>query len=135
MKRAEVLEQLRRTLACVPPEFVDDGCSSAPDDLFGADLQPACRVHDWRYCTRAHGPGELDQDYRRQADAELARNTRALLPLGLGWIGWLYWRAVHDFGGDAAYDSCGWSAGERCRHGLEPPAWMQIEAHGWRLRP
>lgn len=31
----------------VPPEFRSDGCTCAPDRLFGVDLRPACIWHDW----------------------------------------------------------------------------------------
>lgn len=129
MSRAEALAGLERMLELVPDAFVDDGCSAAPDRLFRVNLRPACRVHDWLYCTRAHPAGHLDQAHRTRADQWLGRWVRALLPLGLGWVGWLYWRATHRFGGTAAYDSCGLEAGDRCRHGLEAPAWLH-EAGG-----
>ena len=31
----------------VPPEFVSDGCTWAPDKLLRVDLKPACVWHDW----------------------------------------------------------------------------------------
>lgn len=31
----------------VPKEFRSDGCTWAPDRLFGVDLTPACRLHDF----------------------------------------------------------------------------------------
>jgi hypothetical protein len=122
--RAEVLAELVALLARRPEGFVDDGCSAAPDRIFGRELRPACIAHDLAYCSRAWPAGALDQAHRLAADQALGRRVRALLPLGLGWIGWIYWRAVHRFGGDAAFDSCGAAAGPRCRHGLAPPEWM-----------
>lgn len=124
MNRHDVLEWLRVQREAIPPDFITDGCSNAPDRLFGRDLAGACCVHDLWYCTRAWKAGKLTQQHREQADMMLGRCIRALLPLGVGWIGWLYYRAVHRFGGDEAFDSCGKEAGERCRHGLPPPRWM-----------
>ena len=124
-RRLGILQELQRELERIPVGFVDDGCSVAPDWLFGKPLRPACRVHDWKYCTRAWPSGELDQEHRARADRFLGRSVRALLPLGLGWIGWFFARAVHVFGGDAAFDSCGPEVGTRCRHHLLRPRWMR----------
>lgn len=125
MTRKESLRALQAALDRIPVGFRDDGCSSAPDRLFGRNLRPACRAHDWLYCTRAHPAGALDQAHRQAADRLLGRGVRALLPHGLGWIGWLTWRAVHRWGGVAAFDSCGPEVGPVCRHNLPPPAWMR----------
>ena len=104
----------------VPLEFIDDGCSAAPDKIFWIwDLKWACRIHDWRYCTRAHKPSEMTQYFRHIADLELRNNVRSVLPFGLGWLtALLFWRVVHLKGGDEAWNSCGPEVGERCRHGL-----------------
>lgn len=33
-----------------PPKwFYDDGCSGAPDKIFGVNLKPLCRLHDYGY--------------------------------------------------------------------------------------
>lgn len=119
---SEALQELQRRLDRIPPLFKDDGCSNAPDRWLGVNLRPACRVHDFWYCTRAWPPGTLDQAHRSEADRFLGASVRALLPFGMKWAGWLYYRAVHRFGGDDAYDSCGPLAGERCRHNM-PLRW------------
>lgn len=124
MRRDEKRSTLDRALARVPKRFVDDGCSSSPDRLFGRNLRPACRAHDWFYCTRAWPAGQLTQEHRALADQLLGFWIRALLPRGLGWIGWLYMRLTHSYGGTEAYDSCGSQAGKLCRHNLRKPAWM-----------
>lgn len=111
--------------ARVPPDFLSDGCSCAPDRLFGVDLTPACRLHDAAYCARLWPPGTLDQAWRSGADRQLGIDVRAVLPFGLGWVGWAYFWAVHRFGGDSSFDSCGEEAGERCRHGMPMPDWMK----------
>jgi hypothetical protein len=108
----------------IPPDFVDSGCSNAPDSIFGRPIAWACRIHDWRYCTRAHPAGAMTQRWRQDADRELGANVRGSLPFALRWVGWVYWRATHRFGGDDAFDSCGPEVGERCRHNLARPAWM-----------
>jgi hypothetical protein len=43
-----------------PPEFDDDGCTSAPDFMFatGEALWPACRAHDYGYSGQ-HGDPEI----------------------------------------------------------------------------
>lgn len=124
MKRERVLLALHQILTQIPKGFVDDGCSSAPDRVFGREVRPACRVHDYFYCTRAWPAGQLTQHHREIADQFLGSSVRALLPLGLGFLGWLYWRVVHRYGGVDAYDSCGFEAGKHCRHNLRKPAWM-----------
>lgn len=118
MTRHEVLVELQRRLDQIPPLFADDGCSGVADWWFGSDLRPACRVHDFWYCTRGWPAGTLDQAHRHDADAFLGRSVRALLPLGLGWIGWFWTWFVHRYGGDESYDSCGPEAGKLCRHRL-----------------
>lgn len=126
MTWVQTLEELQKRLDRIPPLFRDDGCSSAPDRLFGCNLRLACRVHDFWYCSRGWPPSVMDQAHRREADRFLGESIRALLPWGLGWIGWLFYRFVHEYGGDDAYDSCPASVGETCRHGLFQPPWMVV---------
>lgn len=124
MRWFETLEELQKRLDRIPPLFRDDGCSGAPDRLFWRTLRPACRVHDYWYCTRGWPPGTLDQAHRQEADRFLGESVRALLPWGFGWIGWIYYKMVHQIGGTEAYDSCGLVVGVQCRHGLYQPPWM-----------
>lgn len=125
----EALHPLRfdpvEVLARIPPEFVSDGCSGAPDSLCGKDLRPFCRAHDAAGCTRLWPPGTLTQAWRHAADRQLGREIRVELPLGIKWVGWVYWLAVHRFGGDSSFDSCGAEAGDLCRHGIATPEWMR----------
>lgn len=119
----------------IPAGFVDDGCSSAPDELFGFDFGYACRIHDWLYCTRAHAAGTMTAAHRAYADGMLGELVREALPWRWRWVGWIYRAAVHRYGGIDAFDSCGLEAGPLCRHGLAPPGWMRLERAGWRFTP
>jgi hypothetical protein len=114
-------------LGRIPTDFIDDGCTNSPDGLFRVDLRWACRIHDWRYCTRCHAPGSMTAGARHRADDELRRHIDG------AWKGkiipWLYWKAVHLFGGTNAYDSCGPAAGRVCRHGQHVPMWMKDSYH------
>ena len=114
----------RTILRKMPPGFLSDGCSHAPDEILGRDLGWCCRIHDWRYCTRAHPAGALTWAAQKFADKELGWNVRGVLPFFLRWIGWAYYRATHRFGGMGSFNSCGAGVGERCRHGLPRPEWM-----------
>lgn len=116
----------RGLLAEIPEEFVDDGCSTAPDALFGFRLGWACRIHDWMYCTRAWPAGTMDQHHRKHADDLLGEMIRQALPWRWRFVGWIYRAAVRRHGGHAAFDSCGGEAGERCRHNLPRPGWMEV---------
>lgn len=113
-----------RLLLQIPREFVDDGCSWAPDRLFGVDLSWACRLHDALYCTRAHTEGALTSHWRRLVDTLLrALVDEALLGHPLRpLVARTYFAAVRLFGG--SFNTCGPNAGSRCRHGLTRPAWM-----------
>jgi len=124
----------RALLERIPPEFLDDGCSNSPDRVFGVDLRWACRLHDAAYCSRLWPPGTLDQTWRARADRELGERVRLVLPFGLRWAGWLYWRATYRFGGMQSFDSCGSHplgatggqiAAGLCRHAIAMPAWMR----------
>ncbi len=111
-------------LAEISAEFIDDGCSNAPDELWGFRFRFACRRHDWRYCSRSHPPGAMHYADKVDADAELARLLREALPWRWRWIARLYERAVRIGGGFDAYNSCGPEDGETCRHGVALPRWM-----------
>jgi hypothetical protein len=117
-------ERVLKLLEAIPDEFLDDGCSNAPDDFLGFHFGPYCRIHDWRYCTRCHRAGTMTAGARRWADMELGLNLRAVLPWRWRWVGWLYRVAVWRYGGISAFDSCGLDVGPLCRHGMTPPAWM-----------
>lgn len=112
-------------LGQIPREFADDGCSSSPDSWFGFNFRFACRIHDWRYCTRAHPAGSMGYGAKVAADYELEQHVRASLPWRWRWVGWLYRGATLFAGGWGAFDSCGPEVGDRCRHGLAPPEWMR----------
>lgn len=65
----------------VPEDFQSDGCTCAPDGLFGHDYRPACRVHDF---LRAYAVVSV-----RDADRYF---HRALLDCGAPrWVARLYW--------------------------------------------
>lgn len=115
-------------LAGIPAGFVDDGCSNSPDAWFRFDFRWACRIHDWRYCSRCHPAREMTQAGRTRADQELGMNIRAALPWRWRWVASIYQFEVWRWGGMAAWDSCGPEAGNRCRHGMpERPEWLGIE--------
>jgi len=116
--------EARAVLALIPTEFVDDGCSNSPDRWFRFNFRWACRVHDWRYCTRCHPPYEMTQDGRHFADEELATNIRMSLPWRWRWLRFVYEFAVYRYGGVEAWNSCGYRRGERCRHNMTLPPWL-----------
>ena len=121
-------KEAKRTLAEIPEHFRDDGCSSSPDDLFGFDFRWACRIHDWRYCTRCHPAGSMTWQRKNDADGELKENIRTSLPWRWRWVRFLYHRAVFIGGNFGAYDTCGPEAAECCRHGMAMPGWMRALA-------
>lgn len=116
------------TSVCISELFIDDGCTNAPDSLFGFDLSDACRTHDWRYCSRCHTAGSMTKSWQRAADKELRRNLASLLPWRWRWAKWVYYGAVWRYGGFGSFDSCGPSVGVRCRHGCKKPGWMEWQA-------
>ena len=72
----------------VPNGFSSDGCTFAPDTLFGVNLKPACVLHDFARRHLVH--------YRAltvsEADALFRRHLKALgAP---SWLATLYWFAV-----------------------------------------
>lgn len=114
-----------RLLLEIPRGFVDDGCTAAPDLLFGVDLAWACRIHDWCACTRAHPEGFLTLEWKLLGDQMLRGYVRESLrghPLRF-LIAATFFAGVRLFGG--SFNTCGPEAGERCRHGLARPAWMK----------
>jgi hypothetical protein len=108
----------------IPKNFVDDGCSNSPDGWFGFEFQWACRIHDYRYCTRCHDPGTMTYGMKLFADNELKRNIRYSLPWRWRWVRYVYHAGVWFGGNFSAWDSCGPDAGEVCRHGMSQPDWM-----------
>jgi hypothetical protein len=72
-----------------PVWFVGDGCTFAPDRLFGHELTEACRYHDWAY--RCDVPLS-----RWKADWYLFKNLREC-GCHRRWA-WYYWGAVRIFG-------------------------------------
>lgn len=72
----------------IPPDFRSDGCTLAPDRLFGIDLRPACRMHDFHRVYLVHDRYMTVQ----QADWIFRRHLIALgcPPI----IARLYWLAV-----------------------------------------
>jgi hypothetical protein len=112
-------------LSKIPERFTDDGCSYSPDSLFHSEIGWACRIHDFRYCSRTLGPRTFNADERMAADKELRANIALSFPKWLGWVRFLYYRAVRRFGSMIAWNSCGYDAGERCKHNMNRPLWME----------
>jgi hypothetical protein len=117
----------------IPKRFVDDGASFAPDSIGRTNLRRVFRIHDWRYCTRCHHPGELTTEWRSLADAEMKVNMNRGLPWYVRWTRWIYWWGVRKFGNrDNSFDSCGYEDGDYCRHNMPMPQWMVIHGKGRR---
>jgi len=113
----------------ITPDFVDDGLSGFPDWIYRLilrhNLTPAGRVHDWHYCTRCHRRGTMNQAHRKFADMALLEHVKELLHWH-GWVTpWVLYFAVRWFGGGSAWNSCGDTQGERCRHNMRQPTWMR----------
>ncbi len=115
--------------------FLDDGMSWFPDVVFGWDLSLFGRIHDWLYCSRAHGePGDWEEIWpRRMCDITLGRLVQRSAPTGFGWVARLVYAGVRR-GGAGAYDTCGpqpeGADTEQltlglCRHNLPMPSWMR----------
>ena len=123
---AGAANQLRK----IPDRFADDGCTNSPDAWFGFDFSWACRIHDWRYCTRAQPDGSMSEARRWAADTYIRGDIKASLPWRWRWIRWVYFYVLKRFG-DRAYDTCPehFAAGvsrsdarrKVCRHGLTWP--------------
>ena len=113
-------------ISSVPERFIDDGCSMAPDSIMRTSIRWACRIHDWRYCTRSHPAGALTGKARKKADLELKVNMGLGLPWYTQWARRVYYLFVKRFGGRyRAFDSCGPDAGDFCRHNMPIPLWME----------
>jgi len=107
------------------PDFLDDGCTSAPDKLLGYDFKWACRLHDFAYCSHAHAPGTMNLLRKAMADAQLFYNVQASLPgLVALRVAAVYFQAVMELGGDS-YGSCTAGPNGRCRHNLRYSAWLK----------
>jgi hypothetical protein len=125
LKQRRIAQIASYTLTSIPERFTDDGCSYSPDSLFHSEIGWACRIHDFRYCSRSEGPTEMLPEQRMAADKELRDNLALSFPRWLGWVRFLYYRAVRRFGSMHAWDSCGYDAGERCKHNMNRPLWME----------
>ncbi len=108
------------------PDFRDDGLSGGfPDWLYGRHkLTLAGRVHDWHYCGRVHRQGTMNQNHRLFADLALRVHARELLPWYLRLAPWVLYAGVRIGGGGDAWNSCGPTKGDRCRHRVIMPLWM-----------
>jgi hypothetical protein len=114
----------------IPADFVTDGCSSLGQVVerllrwLDYEIEPFCKRHDWRYCTRCQPPGSMTYAAKIRADHELADGMASILPRALDWTAGAVYRGVVIGGPFNAWDSCGPEAGERCRHGQLAPQWM-----------
>ena len=107
------------------PSFKDDGLSFFPDWIYARwGLWRAGRVHDWLYCGRCHPMGTMDQRARRFADRALRQHARELLPWWLSIAPLALYFGVRVGGGGKAWNSCGYYAGELCRHNQPRPNWQ-----------
>lgn len=125
--RDQARHWLTRKFYLIPWNFIDDGMTAFPDNLFGWKLAAYGRVHDWLYCSRSHPRGTMSKKHRRLADKVLRSALAAEAPRGLRWIPRLVFRAVRMFGAPS-YDSCGPDRGELCRHGMRIPVWMEADS-------
>lgn len=129
------------------PDFKDDGLSCFPDWIYRYilrfNLTPAGRVHDWHYCARAQPQGTMNQKRRLFVDVALREHAREIIrhpvPTDNRFLRfvrrvrcrvprlapWILYRGVRWFGGTSAWNSCGPTKGERCRHNLQMPGWMR----------
>ncbi len=108
------------------PDFHDDGLSFFPDWIYSRwGLWRAGRVHDWHYCGRCHPMGSMTWKARRFADRALRQHARELLPWWLSIAPLVLYRGVR-LGGVLfrAWNTCGYAAGERCRHNIKRPVWQ-----------
>jgi hypothetical protein len=125
LKERKVAKKAHRALGNIPDRFIDDGCSYSPDSMFHNEIGWACRIHDFRYCSRTEAHKDTSPEARLKADKELRANIALSFPKWLGWIRWLYYKAVRRFGSMHAWDSCGPEDGEYCKHNMQVPLWMQ----------
>jgi len=129
MKEIRPVNHYLQLITATTPDFVDDGLSMFPDWIYRYilrhDITPAGRVHDWHYCTRCHGQGRMDQDARRFADSALRVHARELLHGHFRIAPIVLYLGVRFGGGTESWNSCGPARGERCRHNMLQPIWMQ----------
>ena len=108
------------------PDFKNDGLSGGfPDWIYRRwNLSLADIPHAWHYCTRCHPAGSMTYRAKKFADRALRQHARQLLPW---WIRIapvvLYYGVI--VGAHSSWDSCGPEEGERCRHNIKKPVWMQ----------
>lgn len=135
-----------RKLESMSPLFVDDGCSSFPDQVFSWlawitfgragpwVLKWACRVHDWQVCTRCHPPGSMTDVELKRTNKEFKQELVAFLPRFGKQMGYLMFRGVWAARGSGYFDSCGKDpqgvndeqlAYGLCRHSMPEPEWMR----------
>jgi len=122
-RRRRVSRAAFDTLKLIPGRFVDDGCSYSPDSIMRADIGWACRIHDWRGCTRAQSEGLRRVD-RKQSNRELRKNVGLAVPWYVQWTRVVYYFAVTAFG-NPPFNSCGPEVGDLCRHNMPQPLWME----------
>ncbi len=110
------------------PDFKDDGLSYFPDWIYKYilrhNISPAGRVHDWHYCSRCHAERSMTPKAKGFADRALRQHARELLPWYVRLAPRLLYRGVR-LGGWPSWDSCDPEQGERCRHNIKQPVWMQ----------
>jgi len=96
-----------------PDDYKSNGCGSGwsakiiPNTIYGVDIKPACRLHDWSYQAGA------TIQHKEQADREFLNNMLRLVnakdawyyPTRLArWRAKHYYDAVVNFGGTAFWD-------------------------------
>ena len=132
--------EAQQILRLIPADFRDDGCTSAPDAIFGFAFAWACLIHDFSGCTRCHAAGALTQERRLEGDNRLKRYIGASLPWRWRWVRFVYWAVLRIAGGARAWDSCGvvaFDATEEqvaaglCRHDQPMPGWLQAQADSY----
>jgi hypothetical protein len=88
------LPEFSRMVGLTPPDdFHSNGCTLAPDVIFGRDLRCAAHWHDYGYL---HGGSEWD---RYADDRNFLENLRRSGLTGRwGWLAWLYYYRVRLWG-------------------------------------
>lgn len=108
----------------IPSRFLDDGCTFSPDSILRTHIRWCCRIHDYRYCTRANDKGDMTRKRWISSNRELYRNIGLKTVWYTRWVRKLYYFAVKKWGWKS-YDSCGPDVGEMCRHNMPIPLWME----------
>jgi len=118
-----------RSVSQLTPDFKDDGLSMFPDWIYRYILRhnitPAGRVHDWHYCSRCHPAARMNQAHRKFADRALYVHAKELLHSHFPIAPVALYLGVRFGGGGSAFNSCGRTRGERCRHNMLMPTWMR----------